>query len=118
MARTTTKKETVAEQKEFNKFEYVKSLLIKAKFAGENEIKMYSANGDVLSYLQSVGAIDSYTVDVKDTYINEEGRKYVVIKIENINLSAQAVSKRTGNKYYVFPVERIGFEYLNSIKDK
>jgi len=116
MAKTVTKKETVVEQKEFNKYEYVKSLLIKAKFAGENEIKMRSANGDVLSYLQSVGAIDSFTVDVKDTNVDENGIRYCVIKVENINLGAQAVSKRTGNKYYVFPVERIGFEYLRNLK--
>ena len=101
---------TMETKKEFNVFDYVKTLIIRAELHKQDAIKMYSANGQVLSYLQKVGAISGYTIDTDDTLVDENNRRYVKVTLKGVNLKARALSK-AGKEYNVFPAQLIGREY-------
>lgn len=93
--------------KEFNAFDYVKTLLVIANERKENEIRMRQTNQGVLNWLQKVGAISSYEIFISDTFIDEEGKHYVLAKVEDINLNAKSISK-AGKEFNVFNYYTIG----------
>ena len=103
-----TKTET---KKEFNAYDYVKTLIVRAQLANKDIIQMYQANGNVLSWLQRVGAISGYTIEVGDeTQVDENNRRYVKVTLKGVNLKAKAKSK-AGKEFNVFPTQIIGREY-------
>lgn len=116
MARTKTQAvETAQNNTEFNVYNYVKGLIVKSVFENTDEIKMRASNNQVLDWLQKVGAIGSYQINVDDTNIDEEGKRFVCVKIKNVNLKATAKSKE-GKDFNVFSLQTIGHYYLQSLK--
>lgn len=102
-----TKTET---KKEFNAYDYVKTLIVRAQLANKDVIQMYQSNGNVLSWLQRVGAISSYSIDCDETNVDENNRRFVKVTLKGVNLKAKAKSK-AGKEFNVFPTQIIGREY-------
>ena len=93
--------ETV-KQNNFDAMNYVKSQLLQMAAAGQKKVRLAKPNTDVFDMLMNLGAIEGYTVENKATNIDEEGKRFVVVTVEGLDLQATAISKRTGNKYFVF----------------
>lgn len=100
--RTMEKINLQQQRPNFDAMNYVKSQLLQMAVAGKKQVKLAKPNTDVLDMLMNLGAIEGYTVENKATNIDEEGKRFVVVTVEGLDLQATAVSKRTGNKYFIF----------------
>lgn len=107
MTKLATRKSTKGEQtmETENKFEainYVKAKLLQMAAEGKNKVRLPKPNTDAFDMLMNLGAIEGYTVENKATNVDEEGKRFVVVTVEGLDLQATATSKRTGNKYFIF----------------
>lgn len=114
MARTTKKPAEVQTEREFNVYNYVKGLIVKSVFEKSDEIRMRASNNQVLDWLQKVGAIGSYQINVDDTNIDEEGKRFVRVTLKDVNLKATAKSKE-GKDFNVFSLQTIGYYALQNM---
>lgn len=105
---------TTTVEKEFNVYDYVKTLVVRAELAKSDEIRMRQTNSNVLNWLVSVNAIKSYETSYSDTNIDEDGKRYVKVTLKGINLKAKAKSKE-GKEFSVFSPQIIGREYLRTL---
>ena len=100
--RTMEKINLQQQRPNFDAMNYVKSQLLQMSAAGKKQVRLAKPNTDVFDMLMNLGAIEGYTVENKATNIDEEGKRFVVVTVEGLDINATAVSKRTGNKYYIF----------------
>ena len=102
MATANLEKVNLQPKNNFDAMNYVKSQLLQMSAAGKKQVKLAKPNTDVFDMLMNLGAIEGYTIENKATNIDEEGKRFVVVTVEGLDINATAISKRTGNKYYIF----------------